>query len=445
MTTYDHDLYFCFADEDNAAVPGGEGWVDELVTCVHRCLGMSGVPQVRFGTLPNNARLEERSSVILECASVVLVLSPAFLASDWCTDGRLRAALLDMVGERRDRVFVVERSEVERTLAAAFDPLRRFAFWRSDRGAPRTLGFPSVAAEPDKQTYFAAVSDLTRELAGHLKPPPLDKAPDSRGRVFLAEATADVEDRRLEIMRYLEQAGFEVLPRGRLPADPSQFEAEAARLIARCRLFVQVLGANTEHADDFGPVYRQLEIAQRERREILQWRDHALDVAKLQDDRLRALLERETVFVDSIPAFCTAVTTAAAPAGPSEPLATPIVFVDVRRDEVQVLDQLFGRRYPHVRWDWHEPKLTELKRMLRAVDGVVLYWGREAGERTLSRYYIFHRHFKALKKSAKRLLIYDGPPEEKPPFPGAGSWPVAPARDGGEPILFRQFLQEIAQ
>jgi hypothetical protein len=181
-------------------------------------------------------------------------------------------------------------------------------------------------------------------------------------------------------------------------------------------------------------VYRQLDIAVAEQLEILQWRDPATEVMTLSNHRLQSVLLRDTVQADSIPAFCNTVRTAASRAKAPEPEDQLSVFVDASRDEVQVLDQIFGR-YTHIRWDWHQPTRT---------DGVVLYWGREGSERTQKRYYLFQSHFKALKKSSKRLLIYDGPPEQKPDFQGAGTWPLAWGRDGKEPAEFRDFLREIS-
>ncbi|HEX8106176.1 MAG TPA: hypothetical protein VF516_00550 [Kofleriaceae bacterium] len=385
--------------------------------------------------------------------AVVLVLSPAFLMSDWWTEPVLLNALRSVARNRPDHVIIVEKTEVPHGASMELDPHRRSVFWRSDRGVPRTLGLPSVAAEPDKRTYFALVSDLATALAAHLKPrieipeqrPSVPGEPDEHRTVFLAECSKDVEDRRLHVLRYLEQAGFKVVPRGQLPSDPDQFETEATRLIVSARLFVQILGATADRpARAPRAVYRQLDIAMSQHREILQWRDPSLDLANVADLELQRVLLRDTVHADSIPAFCSAVRAAAsrAPAPAAGP--KPSVFVDASRNEVPTLGKVFGERYEHIQWDWHEPKRTELKRILRVVDGVVLYWGHEGSERTQTRYYLFQSYFKALKKSTKRLLIYDGPPEDKPDFQGAGTWPLARARDGREPVEFRDFLQEIA-
>jgi len=442
--SYDHDVFFCFADEDNATLPGNQrdGWVDELVDCVAKLLGMNGIARARIrAESPSHFPEADRAELVRRSATTVLVLSPAFFHSDWMRSPVLTGAIRSVASAAPERVIIVEKSEVPRLTAAEFDAHRRAVFWRSVHGAPRTFGFPSLAAEPDQQAYFALVQDLIVALVLQLTPPGgvVPGAPPDPGsrrlRVFVAEAARDVEDRRLDVMRYLEQAGFDVVPRGRLPSDPAQFDAEATRLITSARLFVQLLGTAPEGPDQVpSAVARQLEIAVRKGCVIRQWRDLSIDVMRLQDPVLRERLLRDTVQASSIPAFCQAV---------REALTNrPSVFVDASRDEVPQLEGIF-KKYPDIRWAWHQPKDSELRSVLRSVNGVVLYWGDESSERPLSRYYKFEGLFKALKKNLKRLLIYDGPPRDKPEWNGA-HWTMARGRDGDEPREFREFLQEIA-
>ena len=59
---------------------------------------------------------------------------------------------------------------------------------------------------------------------------------------FLAEVTDDLEFRRLEVRRYLEQQGIVVLPEASLPLGRTQFEVAIDADLARSRVFVQLLG-----------------------------------------------------------------------------------------------------------------------------------------------------------------------------------------------------------
>lgn len=444
MTSYEHDLYICFADEDNAIMASGERWVDEFMGRLHRSLDTSGVRQVRFGVMRDPKLSAEHTTLLQKCATVVLVLSPEFVTSPWYTDEHLQTALLDTVHKRLDRVFVVERSKTDRSLVITLDPLRRFTFWRNKSGIQRTLGVPSLAAEPDEQIYLAALSDLTRELAVHLKPPPSEGAPRlERDSVFLAECTADVEDRRLEVLRYLEQAGYAVVPRGRLPLAPQQFDAEASRLIAGARVFVQLLGAPTDHLDTaWRPVQRQLELALGRGCEILQWRDSSISVMTLREEWQRKLFLRNTVRELSIPEFCSEVATVVRPSGDARTEEAPSVFIDVTEKERDRARHIV-RAHQHITWDLREAKRNDLKRLVGLTNGVVLYWGDESSVRAQTLFHLCKGHFKVLKKSLTRLVIYDGPPLHKPEFQGEGKWPLIYGRDGNIPEEFHEFVRKL--
>lgn len=71
---HDRDAIFCFAEADNAELPGSgsDGWVDELVDCVSKDLQMRGIAQPRIqarthGHLP----AAERAMVVQRSATVV--------------------------------------------------------------------------------------------------------------------------------------------------------------------------------------------------------------------------------------------------------------------------------------------------------------------------------------------------------------------------------------
>jgi hypothetical protein len=58
---------------------------------------------------------------------------------------------------------------------------------------------------------------------------------------LLAEVTDDLEDQRAEVRVYLEQAGFQVLPKDLYPRDEAAFRAAAEADLKRSALFVQLL------------------------------------------------------------------------------------------------------------------------------------------------------------------------------------------------------------
>lgn len=445
----EHDIFVAFADEDNAPLPGGSPWIDQLVECLEGLLKAQGIKHPAIhAAMAGNVPVRSRLEVIDASATVALVLSPAYLESDWATRDECLARMR-RIGERRpDSVFVVEKTETDRARSKDYDAFRHDKFWTSDRGIPRTFGIPDLQSPEDKSRYYDIATGLAIALAKRLRqlaaPSASSTAKAPGPRVFLAECSPDVEQRRGEVQCYLEQAGFEVVPRGRLPLEAPDLDAELDKLLVGCRAFVQLLGAGSPHDNARARAQLALALAREQRGDrvpILQWRDPALDVSRVSDVEQRKLLVRDTVRAETITDFCQAVKGTALRTDEAPPNGAPTVFVDAAPQQVTDVERIF-RRYPRFHWDWHQPRLNALKRLLEFVDGVIIYWGSGDSNRTQERYYLFARQFKALKKSLDRLLIYDGPPPDKPEFRGLG-FRIADGRHGDEPDALRRFLHEI--
>jgi hypothetical protein len=123
------------------------------------------------------------------------------------------------------------------------------------------------------------------------------------GVAFLAEVTDDLEFRRLEVRRYLEQKGVLVLPEASLPLGRAQFEAALDADLARGQVFVQLLGPipgkmPPDVPDGYG--WLQVDLARRHRMSVLQWRNPELDLIDIEWPRHRELLALDTVQATSL-------------------------------------------------------------------------------------------------------------------------------------------------
>jgi hypothetical protein len=391
-------------------------------------------------------------------ATVVVVLSPPFFTSPWYVDRSLWDSLQSVASTRPDRVLVVAPYEVDRDLSAGFDGHKHFKFWRHlVSGAVWTIAPSSFADDTDRRSYLEAALDLTTAIAAHLGRP-VAAAPriavngnraKARTIVYLAECTNDIEPRRLEIRRHLELAGFDVVPPGRLSRDPARFDTDARRLIQSAQLFVQLLTKGGHPHYGIAGARRQLEIAEETGCKILQWRAHDLDPTRIEDRELRELLLHETVREASIPMFCLEIEQALRIDTPRR-IHGAMVFVDKSpEDSHEDLHQIFNRyqeRYKHILFQWElaPETLSKFTQLVQDVAAVILYWGRGGSGYTLERYRRFLREFIVLQKNPERLLIYDGPPPDKLPFPGTENWPLVKGRNGGEPKEFGAFLDRIA-
>jgi hypothetical protein len=117
---YEHDIFVSYAHVDDQPDPGAdEGWVTTLVKGLRsrlaQILGRSEAfslwmdPQLAGNTPITPSILD----TLQQTATLVVILSPAYLASEWCLRERNRFLL--MIGERvrrESRVFVVERDQV---------------------------------------------------------------------------------------------------------------------------------------------------------------------------------------------------------------------------------------------------------------------------------------------------------------------------------------------
>lgn len=301
-----HDIFVSYAHVDDEPLAGADkGWVTTLINGLKIILGQKLGRSDAFSLwmdyeLRGHTALTPNVIEQLEgSATLVLILSPGYLASQWC---HLELnAFLAKVGSNSGRVFVVEHEQVERP--AELSDLLGYKFWVSDdAGHPRTLAIPKP--NPEEVEYYQRLYDLARQLTDQLKelkeqakatpvavssPTNSTSATTLTPTIFLAEVSSDLEERRQEVKRYLDQQGVRILPdKAYSFATIQQFLDQD---LSECRLFVQLLSDKTGN----GYPQFQYERAIAANLPILQWRDPALDLAAVTDDAHRALLSLSTV------------------------------------------------------------------------------------------------------------------------------------------------------
>jgi TIR domain len=315
--TYDHDIFVSYAHVDDAPLPGGDqGWVTTFTTCVKtklaQKLGRNDAYSLWMdyelrGGQPITSHILGR---VQRSAMLLVVLSPGYIASDWCR--RELETFAGLISENQGRrMFVVELDrldEAERPYHLA--DLKRSRFWVANQisGTPRPLGHPILDAE-----YYSAVDDLIREIVMELKglksaEPRSDAATPlaSVGTVFLAEVTDDLDEQRNNVKRYLDQAGIAVIPKNGCSLHADTFRQTVTEGLAEADLFVQLLSAIPgKRPPDLPEGYAkcQMQLALSLGKPVLQWRSPALDMAAIQDDAQRVLLDAATVRAEGIEDF----------------------------------------------------------------------------------------------------------------------------------------------
>ncbi|HWE35930.1 MAG TPA: toll/interleukin-1 receptor domain-containing protein [Isosphaeraceae bacterium] len=325
------DLFISYAHENNEPLfDGADRWVSRLHQTLRNSLAGKIGRSEDFeiwkderlrGNVPLTEQLEGR---VRETAAILIVLSPSYMTSVWCRR-ELGRFLEAEVGRRKGpstSIFVVEFDQAERPPDLA--DLLGYRFWAErENGKTRTLGKPRLDAS--ESLYFERLDDLTVDLVKELRrqrgaaaatdgPAPMPVAapprpPGGGATVYLAEATDDVDEERDEVRRFLVQFGYEVLPQSLYPRDNAEvYRAAAAADVARCDLFVQILGefpGKRLPGSEGSLVGLQHECGIQLGKPVLQWRhpDVDLGAVRRKAPAYEPLLNGPTVIVEDMQKF----------------------------------------------------------------------------------------------------------------------------------------------
>ena len=262
--------------------------------------------------------------------------------------------------------------------------------------------------------------------------PALTGGPASGGNgaasVFLAEVTDDLNFRRRELRRYLEQQGVTILPAATYPLGRGEFEVALNADLVRSRLFVQLLGPEPgklppDVPEGYG--WLQLRSARRHGMRVMQWRNSELDLAIIEWPPHRELLELETVHATTLETFKSAVAAALAPPPPPPPAPAratgdrPFVFLnteprhgeiaaqirDAIRDSVALVEPLREGTAEEVRVDFEQNLID--------CDAMVMVYTDNAGW-ARSQLRAFRKQAPQRARPVRTIPVIDAPAQPKP-------------------------------
>jgi hypothetical protein len=458
VPSYNHDVFVSYAHIDDEPLVGAQrGWVTTLVnnleTVVRQKLGSKDLALWMDHELAGNQPLTPAiMSALGNTAILLIILSPGYVGSEWCR--RERQTFLNLVQGKREagsQVFVVYGDKLERSsVPAELADLIGYPFWIQEQEgkAPRTLGRP--VPTPAETEYYSRVNQLGHELSQELKRlraardagvicapqgwaagglPPADMAavcPPEGPTVFLAEVTDDLETRREEVRRYLSQAGLNVLPQTYYPRDDAGAFAQAMKAdLARCKVFVQLLGAFAGRkvpALPKGYPELQHELAQAAGIRLLQWRSRNLDVGSVEDPAQRALLEGETVLACGIEEFKQAIVEEARRPSRADPEHSRDVLVFVNNDAPDrelaenvaklLLAEGVGSLMPLAAGSPDEIR-TDLEQNLLTCDGLLLIYGATTASWVRSQLRQSRKIISQREQPLAAMAVFEGPPPDK--------------------------------
>ncbi len=261
MSTFDYDLFISYAHIDNEALTESQkGWIAQLHERLAIRLGqlLGEEPQIwRDPKLQGNDYFDETIVDQLDKVAILLsVVSPRYVKSEWCTKELhefVKAARQTggvRVGDKA-RLFKVVKTPIPlEAHPRELQPLLGYEFFEIDPESGHPIEFDQVFGPDAEQRYWSRLNDLAydiRDLLVSIKARgngTIASAASSGVTVYLAETTQDLNDKRDDIRRELQQGGHTVLPDRPLPLYGPDLESAVRDYLDRCKLAIHLVGAS---------------------------------------------------------------------------------------------------------------------------------------------------------------------------------------------------------
>jgi predicted phosphodiesterase len=424
-----HDVFISYLASDDVPSTGKQGRISALASHLRASLAMAlgrSTDDISIGQSATFSR--EVFSEISRSAIVVIAASSAYLRSEWCQGEDNQ--FLRLLGLRPQSVLVLEMTQIEREeMPIALKDREAFRFWtgNAEGRSIRPLGASDETAGYD--SYFGRIEDVARRIAARIGPGggalSASTLSSRTPAIFLAEVTDDLDEKRDQVRRHLEQAGIRVVPAGdfSLPADGI---GGALRVeMAKSRLFVQLLGPFPGKKTPSAPrglPRLQYDCAVEAKLPVVQWKALELDIANVMDEEHRRFLLLESVKKQSLPEFSEAVLAQMRQLSRPPPSGIPgarVIFVDFEmpnRKPVEILSALDELKAIYA---WPQGDRAAWRKMVKRSDGVVVVYEANPGW-TTSRWIECLKTRSGSNKGPDSLAIYSGPPATKPDLPLGG-------------------------
>ena len=309
-------------------------------------------------------------------------------------------------------------------------------FWAKKENTDVTFTFNDPVVPESKDLYYGKLLDLINDLHKELKrikDAHKDQIQDqtdlgNKSSVFLAETTDDLDHIREDVRRYLDQQKVNVLPAYEYTREPESYKNLLNEDLEKCNIFIQLLGSSPgKKPPEFsnGYLHFQYEFAKEANKKIYQWRDPQLEIAKVEDDKLRNLLQKETVHAVRIQEFKNLVKKQIQfePPDPDPVRYNALVFVDRDESDKHVANQVFkvldkyGVDYVWPVDDGTPAEIrTDFEKHLKDCTVAVIVYGKTDVTWVRSQLLYFRKTLIKRKHPLEAILVYKGPPEKKKPI-----------------------------
>ena len=277
--SFEKDLFISYAHLDNEALGEEEGWISEFHKSLEIRLAqlLGEKPRIwRDKELQGNSDFDpEIVAQFTKLAAIVSILTPRYVQSEWCVKEvkefvrAVQESGTPLNINNRARIFKVIKTPVEldRHPEEMRDLLGYEFFSRDARGRP--VEFSRLYGTEGQQAFFQKINDLAYDIADLLKEvreavdsgpiisgsdTPAQPKPTGQGTIFLAETGYDLREYKAKVRRELENAGYEVVPKGMLSLYAEELQEEVKNLLANADLAIHLIGASPGITPDYGNV-----------------------------------------------------------------------------------------------------------------------------------------------------------------------------------------------
>jgi hypothetical protein len=454
----EHKIFVSYAHVNDLPDPGAEkGWVSVFVDFLNaRLPGKIGrAEEVSIWKDDRLSRHEPVTpalySAISSSSIFLMIASEGYLASEWCKDRELPRFISENLP---GRIFRVELDKIDRTrLPEQLRDVVGYKFWTEDSQSRvrRTLiGVPQRFAD---EQFFRMLDILVQEMAGVLKrtmPAPPHRRTNGDQRqggalapqldlqreaaigpcVFLGGTVTILDEERSRVMTYLRQAGLRVLTPETLPFERDSYLKALDAALTKSVVFVQLLGPEAAVADledAASDIELQFLAAKRLGLAILQWRDPALDLNTVADEKHREILKANSVEkmgIEEFKAFVAkrALTKVSTPEPPRPPpedsplngyvfLNRAVEDLNTAKPIAELLSELkIDCMLPLDRGDPEQIR-TDLEENLRDCEALIIVYGDASPGWVRAQL----RQYRRARRERPLIVhgIYDGPPANK--------------------------------
>ena len=236
--------------------------------------------------------------------------------------------------------------------------------------------------------------------------------------MLLAEVTDDIDARREEVRRYLNQQGLGALPAGAYHLARAEFERSFSGDLARCGCFVQLLGpilgkTPPDVPEGYGRL--QYDLAKKRGARILQWRPPDLNLSEATSAAHVAFLRSDTVSAIPLEDFKRSIVDAMVRKEPAPVEKAPFLFVNAAPPDMEEAQAIVNTLDDFVEWEMPlydqsasaEAVQNEIEPQLVDCDGLVVVHGK-AGPRWVLSQLQQYRKLAPRRKKEPRLLAVVG-------------------------------------